>query len=225
MKLKDLPNYLKSHREKYRLRQKDMAYLLDMELMTYQYYERGLMRMWNSTIDRMLEGEAFDDDYVREFSKKSRDEMNQLIARWELEKKGPVEHAGFQFSGADMKEFARMLVEKRRLYRISAKQAAEISKLPVTTYKNYESGNIEVMTDAARQIRDLFLTADLEGDYRVAQFVRNEDHLIRNLPNFYKDLNSLCGEDGSLKEVDRNHPKLQELRMSVGGKRIMRSGG
>lgn len=222
--LKELPKTLLNRRLKYRLRQQDMAYAIGLERQTYRNYERGHNRSWSETADMILESRAFDDDYMKELSKKSTEKRNQLIAQRELESYQPKPKVEFTFAGSDMKEFARKLTKKRKVLGLSDGEAAELAKVPRTTYKNYETGHIKNMTDNGRQIRDLFLLADL-GDGAQDMVIRNESQLIRNIPDFYERLNALCDETGTLANTNKNHPDLQELRMMVGGKKVMTSGG
>lgn len=43
---------------------------------------------------------------------------------------------------------------------------------------------------------------------------------IPSIPNFYKELHSICNEEGNLSDVDVNHPVLQSLRVKLGGNRV-----
>lgn len=123
--------------------------------------------------------------------------------------------------GRDLKRLGRMITEKRRRYKLTVREAAKIAGVSQTHFSNHENNKVKKWSGGSQKILDRFLLKELEVK---EEMNRNEDFLIKNIPDFYERLADLEGEDGSLRGVDKNRPDLQELRMMVGGRKVMTSG-
>lgn len=134
-----------------------------------------------------------------------------------------------------LQDLAEYLVSRRRFFGVPRKVMAEVVGINTATYASYEQGKVSNWTDNAEKIvnsqiyndqvmrkaRDKYVEEWTDAVKKRGSKQKSiEERRIPNIPNFYERLDALCDETGRL-SVDENHPDLQELRVAVGGKRVI----
>lgn len=106
---------------------------------------------------------------------------------------------------------AGKMKEARLKRRMTMIEVAEKLDINVSTYSNYENGVARKWSSTAEKIWE---SDFIQGDYEKVS------RAIPDIPNFYERLDKLCNARGNI-VVDVNHPDLQELRVAVGGDRVV----
>lgn len=122
----------------------------------------------------------------------------------------------------------KLLRKRREELGLTQQQAADYIGMKKSTYGNYEEKYISRSTKNAQKIiKSGFLGTVEESEVRrqLEEEARRErsKHRITHIPDFYERLNALCDEKGAI-NVSKNDPRMQELRMAVGGSKVMTSG-
>lgn len=132
-------------------------------------------------------------------------------------------------------DLSQYLQKRRRFFGVPRKVMGEIIGINPATYASYELGKVSNWTDTAdkilnsriyddrvmRQARDKYVKEWTKAVAKRGSKAKPKDHQrIPNIPDFYERLDALCDENGRV-AVDENHPDLQELRVAVGGKRVI----
>lgn len=121
-------------------------------------------------------------------------------------------------------EFGMVLREVRKSNKLSMRLLAEYVGVSQTTIAKIEKGDISPFSDTSRKIREM----DIFNEEEIARMEKalpdNDPNgvPISEIPGFYDKLNSLYHGVENLNHVDVNHPVLQELRVALGGERIVK---
>lgn len=210
---------LKKIRLKRNRTKKFMALQLDMSTTSYNNIENDNLSTRSKVLRSILGNDYLSKEERLILSEKYQEKVDREQS--EKDDKRQKEADELKTSGRDLKRLGRMITEKRRRYKLNVREAAEIAGVSQAQFTNYENNKVKNWSGGSQKILDRFLLKELEVKEEIR---RNEDFLIKNIPDFYERLADLEDEDGSLSGVDKNRPDLQELRMMVGGWKVMTSG-
>ena len=221
---------LKKIRLKHNRTQKFMALQFDMSATSYYQIENDNLSARSKLLHSILDNDYLSEEEQLILSEKYQEKVDEewpeedgkRTVRETKAKQEEADELSFGKSpGRDLKKLGRLITEKRRRYKLNVREAAKIAGVSQAHFTKHENNKVKNWSEGSQKILDRFLLKELE----VKEVInRNEDFLIKNIPDFYERLADLEGEDGSLSGVDKNHSDLQELRMMVGGRKVMTSG-